>query len=147
MKKIVLALASVLAIATATAQSGNVVPQHRSVAYGVVEMDHPEPRVLNSHPVIVHRNRGNRHADPIFVYVPAHHRRNWTRFCGRYEACRQPVYFLNEVWYHRYLERQERREERRERWEERRQDNPPWDRDGDGVRNRDDFRPNNPYKQ
>jgi hypothetical protein len=35
---------------------------------------------------------------PIYLYVPPAHQANWGRYCGRYAACRQPVYFVHEDW-------------------------------------------------
>ena len=46
---------------------------------------------------------------PIYLYVPPGHQRNWRAYCGRYSACNQPVYFVQERWV-------------RERWEHERRD-------------------------
>jgi hypothetical protein len=35
---------------------------------------------------------------PIYLYVPEAHQRNWARYCGRYAACGQPVYFVRDSW-------------------------------------------------
>jgi len=31
--------------------------------------------------------------------VPPGHQKNWKRYCGRYEACGRPVYFVRDDWY------------------------------------------------
>ena len=55
------------------------------------------PRLLNSRPVeVVHRYRN---LAPIYLRVPDAHRRNWNRYCERYNACARPVYFVRDDWY------------------------------------------------
>ncbi len=36
---------------------------------------------------------------PIYLHVPPGHSRNWKRYCGQYQACGQPVYFVQDGWY------------------------------------------------
>lgn len=52
---------------------------------------YPEPVIIAPQPVTVHRR-------PIYLYVPPAHQHNWGRYCGRYQACGQPVYFVQEQW-------------------------------------------------
>ena len=33
---------------------------------------------------------------PIYLYVPPAHQQDWRRYCGRYSACNQPVYFVRD---------------------------------------------------
>ena len=33
---------------------------------------------------------------PIYLYVPPGHAKNWGKHCARYNACSQPVYFVQE---------------------------------------------------
>ena len=35
---------------------------------------------------------------PVYLYVPPAHQQNWRRYCGHYNACGQPVYFVREDW-------------------------------------------------
>ncbi len=70
---------------------------------------YPQPVVITQPPVVVERR-------PIYLYVPPAHQNNWRRYCGRYGACGQPVYFVQERWV-------------RERWEHERRG-----RDGDRGR-------------
>jgi hypothetical protein len=30
--------------------------------------------------------------------VPPTHQQDWRRYCGRYSACNQPVYFVRDEW-------------------------------------------------
>lgn len=52
---------------------------------------YPQPVIITPAPVVVGRR-------PIYLYVPPGHQRNWGRYCGRYNACGQPVYFVQENW-------------------------------------------------
>jgi hypothetical protein len=38
-------------------------------------------------------------AEPVYLRVPPGHRRHWSRFCGRYDACGRPVLFVRDEWY------------------------------------------------
>ena len=50
-----------------------------------------QPVIIVPGPVAVQRT-------PIYFYVPAAQQQNWSRYCGRYGACGQPVYFVQERW-------------------------------------------------
>ena len=53
---------------------------------------YPQPVVIQPAPVAVVRQ-------PIYLHVPPGHARDWRRHCGRYAACNQPVYFVQDQWY------------------------------------------------
>jgi hypothetical protein len=36
---------------------------------------------------------------PVYMWVPTAHRLHWARYCGVYDACRSPVYFVRDDWY------------------------------------------------
>ncbi len=69
--------------------------------YGRIDIGdypYPVPRVIYSRPIIVHR-----HVDvyePIYLRVPPGHAKRWSHYCGRYDACDYPVYFVQDSWYH-----------------------------------------------
>ena len=50
-----------------------------------------QPVLIAPPPVVVQRA-------PIYLYVPPTHQQNWARYCSRYSACGQPVYFVEERW-------------------------------------------------
>ena len=54
------------------------------------------PPVLYAEPVIIHRPAVVVPRAPIYMYVPPGHAKNWGKHCGRYNACNQPVYFVQE---------------------------------------------------
>jgi hypothetical protein len=39
--------------------------------------------------------------EPVYMWVPPGHRKNWRKHCARYDACGVPVYFVKEDWYAR----------------------------------------------
>lgn len=51
----------------------------------------PQPVVVAPPPVVVPRR-------PIYLYVPDYQQRDWRRYCNRYAACGQPVYFVRDSW-------------------------------------------------
>lgn len=92
----------------------------------------PAPALLYPQPVMIQRVPSDR--PPLYLRVPPGHAKHWKRYCGRYHACGERVYFVQDGWYNReyaprYREqhgndrrdfRQERREDRRDFREERR---------------------------
>ena len=36
---------------------------------------------------------------PVYVWVPSGHRKNWSKHCHEYNACGVPVYFVRHDWY------------------------------------------------
>jgi len=68
--------------------------------YGRVDIGNfvPAPVVYAPQPVII--TRGPHYvAEPVYLRVPPGHRRQWSRFCGRYGACARPVLFVRDEWY------------------------------------------------
>ena len=87
------------------------------------------PVVYTQQPIIVREVRSVR-SEPVYLRVPPGHRKNWSRYCGRYDACGRPVMFVRDDWYTntyvpQYRERhhggyREVREVREVRYDERR---------------------------
>ena len=114
MKKILLLLGA-LALAPAFAQTsvGVSVGIYQPGVYGRIDIGNfPQPRVVYPEPVVILPSPVAVYQRPVYLYVPPGHQKNWGKYCGRYNACGQPVYFVQEEWV-------------RERYEERRghQDN------------------------
>jgi len=38
---------------------------------------------------------------PLYLYVPPYQYASWGSYCGMYNACGRPVYFVNQSWYDR----------------------------------------------
>lgn len=79
--------------------------------YGRIELG-PDaglrPQLIYSQPVWSERARGHEQAEhvygpafaePLYLYVPPDHARHWRRYCAFYQACRRPVFFVQERWY------------------------------------------------
>jgi hypothetical protein len=84
--------------------------------YGRIDLGRaPPPQVLYQEPIIVQRPvvltpPPNVYAPvspvpvyaapaPIYLRVPPGHSKKWHKHCYRYNACGQPVYFVQERWY------------------------------------------------
>jgi hypothetical protein len=68
--------------------------------YGQVDIgNYPQPRVIYRNPVLV--RGGSYNSTPVYLNVPRNHSRNWRRYCGRYNACGERVYFVQNDWYNR----------------------------------------------
>jgi len=87
---------------------------------------------------------------PVYIRAPRDHYRNWGRYCGRYNACSRPVYFVRDEWYSnvyapRYRQNyhlRDRRDDRRDYQQDRRDDRRDYhdDRRDDRRDRRDDRR-------
>ena len=125
MKKILVLVLAAVAASSALAQPsvGVSIGINQPGVYGRINIgDVPRPALILPEPVIVSRPRVMVERAPIYLYVPPAHQQNWRRYCGRYNACAQPVYFVQERWV-------------RERWENDSRDRAPrgrWERDDRG---------------
>ena len=112
MRQLIAAIALVAAGA-AQAQVGVSINVRQPGVYGRIDIGGlpppalvlPQPVLIAPPPVVVQRA-------PIYLYVPPYQQQNWRRYCGRYGACGQPVYFVQDRWV-------------RDRWAEH---HPGWDR-------------------
>ncbi len=113
--------------------------------YGRIDIGdypYPQPRVIYRQPRVVEHVYVEQ--EPIYLHVPPGHARNWPKFCHRYDACGEPVYFVQDSWYEqeyapRY--REQHGDHRDERWEDRREHEDEHHERGDGRRDerRDDY--------
>jgi len=78
--------------------------------YGRIDIgNYPQPRIVYPQPIVIVQSPVAVHQQPIYLYVPPGHQKNWGKHCGRYNACGQPVYFVQEDWVReRYEERHDR---------------------------------------
>jgi len=77
--------------------------------YGQINIgDFPRPAVIYAQPVWVQRPAKVAYVQPIYLRVPPGHEKHWSKHCGKYGACGQPVYFVREDWYQtQYVPRHE----------------------------------------
>lgn len=98
---------SVLALATTTAgmpalaaDVGVSVSIGQPGFYGHIVIGNvPPPPVIYAEPVIVQPVPVGVVYQPIYVHAPPVHVQNWRSYCGRYNACGRPVYFVQSSWY------------------------------------------------
>ncbi|CAN5140190.1 hypothetical protein BH11PSE9_BH11PSE9_10260 [soil metagenome] len=67
--------------------------------YGRINIgDVPQPALVYAQPVVITPPPVAVQRRPIYLYVPDVQQRDWRRYCGRYNACGQPVYFVQDRW-------------------------------------------------
>ena len=97
MKKLIALALAACVIAPVYAQVGVSIGINQPGVYGQINIGgYPPPPVVYSQPVIV--APGPVAAPPMYLYVPPLYQQNWRRYCGRYNACGRPVYFVQEQW-------------------------------------------------
>lgn len=128
------ALAATGGNATAATNVGVSVSVNQPGFYGRFDIGDQAPVLVYPQPIIVQQSPYGAQQRPIYMYVPPGHAQHWGRYCGRYSACGQPVFFLRErpgrghdhgryERHHRDDHRHDHRSERRdERHDERRGD-------------------------
>ena len=106
--------------------------------YGRLDIGgYPQPQVLYRRPIAVERVPENR--PPVYLRVPRDHAKHWHKYCRKYNACGERVFFVQDDWYHReYAPRyQEQHRERRDKHREDRDDRHGDNRNHDGHGNGD----------
>lgn len=68
--------------------------------YGRVDIGRfPQPVLVQQQPIIIVRETRVQPAQPVYLWVPPGHQKNWRKHCGKYGACGVPVYFVQDDWY------------------------------------------------
>ena len=95
-----LALAAASALVPALAQTNVSISVGQPGFYGRVDIGDfaPQPVLYAPQPVVV-RRVPHYVAEPVYLRVPPGHRKHWSKFCGRYDACGRPVLFVRDEWY------------------------------------------------
>jgi len=101
MKRFLIAAAIAAAATPALAQNvGMSVTVGQPGFYGRIDIGNfPQPMVIYPQPVIIQPSPVAMYQYPIYLHVPPGHAKDWRKHCGRYNACGQPVYFVQESWY------------------------------------------------
>jgi len=72
--------------------------------YGRIDIGRfPQPQLVMPQPVIVLPPHA-RPPQPVYMWVPPGHRKDWKKHCGAYGACGVPVYFVDDDWYRRNVQ-------------------------------------------
>ena len=69
--------------------------------YGRIDIGRfPQPQLVVAQPVIITRPVVvQAPPQPVYLWVPPGHRKDWRKHCGAYQACGVPVYFVRDDWY------------------------------------------------
>jgi hypothetical protein len=99
MKRSHFAILAALALVTAPALATTVTVHIGDPGYygPVTVAGYPQPQLVYTEPVVVQRVQVVQ--EPVYVRVPVVQQQNWRSYCGRYNACNRPVYFVEDTWY------------------------------------------------
>jgi len=68
--------------------------------YGQVDLENgPPPPVMYNTPVVVQPAPPGVYYPPVYLRVPPAYYQNWPQYCSYYNACYQPVFFVQDSWY------------------------------------------------
>jgi hypothetical protein len=88
-----------LAPACAATHIGVSIGVHQPGAYGRIDINnYPSPELVYAQPIVISPAPMAMYQQPIYLYVPVAHQQNWKHYCGRYRACGQRVYFVQDQW-------------------------------------------------
>ncbi len=101
MKRLAMLALAAGALAPAFAQTsvGVSIGINQPGVYGRIDIgNYPQPRFINAQPIIIVPQTVYVQQQPMYLYVPPGHQKNWAKHCYRYDACGRPVYFVREDW-------------------------------------------------
>jgi hypothetical protein len=95
------ALAAVIGCPAWATDVGVSVQISQPGVYGRIDIGrYPQPVVVYPQPVLILRPTVIAvPAQPVYMWVPPGHRKDWRKHCGGYGACGVPVYFVDDGWY------------------------------------------------
>ena len=68
--------------------------------YGRIDIGgFPPPQLIYPQPVVIQRVPVGVVREPIYLHVPPGHSKHWSKHCRKYNACGEPVYFVQDGWY------------------------------------------------
>jgi len=88
-------------LAASAADVGVSVQVSQPGVYGRIDIGRfPQPAVIVSQPVLIAPPTAVVvQQQPVYMWVPPGHRKNWDKHCYKYNACGVPVYFVRHDWY------------------------------------------------
>ncbi|MFZ1035989.1 MAG: hypothetical protein WAU61_10975 [Smithella sp.] len=103
MKKLLfIVVISIVASSAYAADVGVSVSVGEPGFYGQINIGSaPQPEFISPNPVVIQPGPGRVIGEPLYLHVPPGHVKNWKKFCGRYNACGRPVYFVSDKWYNK----------------------------------------------
>jgi hypothetical protein len=68
--------------------------------YGRLDVDSKQlPPLVYEQPMFIEAPETAGKVAPLYVHVPPEHAKNWKKYCAKYQACKQPVYFVKSAEY------------------------------------------------
>jgi len=103
MNRLLSALAVMMTVVTVPAIAADVgvsVQVGEPGFYGRIDIGtFPHPQVIYPQPVVIQPVPVGVVRSPIYLRVPPGHAKHWRKHCREYNACGQPVYFVQDRWY------------------------------------------------
>lgn len=108
MKRLLIAatvLAATLSGQASAADVGVSVSIGQPGFYGRIDIgDYPRPALIYPQPLMIEAVPYDR--PPVYLRVPPGHAKQWGKYCRKYGACGERVYFVRDDWYrHEYVPR------------------------------------------
>jgi hypothetical protein len=105
MRFLLTAIALAAALPAFAADVGVSVSISQPGVYGRIDIGRfPQPVLVAPQPVIIAApQRMVARPEPVYLWVPPGHQKNWRRHCAAYHACNVPVYFVQEGWYRQHV--------------------------------------------
>ena len=92
-------------LAAGAAEVGVSVQISQPGVYGRIDIgSYPQPVLVQQQSVIILRPSRPQPVQPVYMWVPPGHQKNWKKHCGRYQACGVPVYFVQDGWYQEHVQ-------------------------------------------
>ena len=106
MKKLIAAAVLVASLPAFAAEVGVSVHISQPGVYGRIDIGRfPQPQVVVAQPMIIQRPvQVVNVPQPVYMWVPPGHRKNWRKHCRQYNACGVPVYFVRDEWYGQHVQ-------------------------------------------
>jgi hypothetical protein len=68
--------------------------------YGRLDVDSKQnPPLVFEHAMFIEAPETAGKVAPLYLHVPPEHAKNWKKHCAKYQACKQPVYFVKSAEY------------------------------------------------
>jgi hypothetical protein len=128
MKRLLFSATLLAFAAVFTAQAEVSITVGQPGFYGRIDIGgYPQPQIIYPQPIIIEPVQIL--PAPIYLRVPPGHAKDWPKHCHKYNACREPVYFVQDNWYEQqYVPRyqklhgdQRENQDRHENYEKRRE--------------------------
>jgi hypothetical protein len=102
MKRLLFIMTTVAAIAVPAlvARAGVSIQIGEPGFYGRIDIGGlPQPQLIYPQPVVIEPVPAGLVGEPVYLHVPPGHAKHWSKHCRKYNACGQPVYFVQDRWY------------------------------------------------